>query len=174
MSRRKARELAIQALYSYDVGGMPLDEVLKFEWVNNNFASERGMEGVIQDIENKNKKPSRKSEQLYQEESQEPELPVDSETLDFARILISGTVNHISEIDQRIRDHLSKNWDFDRVNKISLAVLRLSVYSLLFQSDVHPSIVIDEAVNLTKDFGVDEAHKFVNAVLDNINKEINK
>ena len=48
----------------------------------------------------------------------------------------------------------------------------MSIYSLLYQKDIPPSIVIDEAVEIVKDYGEDDAHKFTNAVLDNVSKDI--
>jgi N utilization substance protein B len=87
----------------------------------------------------------------------------------FARFLFLGALEHIQEIDDEIKKHLV-NWDFDRVNKVDLSILRLSVYTLLYQRDVHPTIVIDEAIDIAKDFSQDESYKFINAVLDNIRK----
>jgi N utilization substance protein B len=48
----------------------------------------------------------------------------------------------------------------------------MSVYSLLYQQDLHPSIVIDEAIDISKEFGSDESFRFVNAVLDSIRKQL--
>lgn len=87
----------------------------------------------------------------------------------FARLLVSGTIEHLEEIDENIKAHLS-NWKFERLNKVDLAILRMSTYSLMFQKDMHPSIVIDEAVDISKEYGSDESYKFVNAVLDGIHK----
>jgi N utilization substance protein B len=42
----------------------------------------------------------------------------------------------------------------------------------MFQKDMHPSIVIDEAIDIVKEFGSDDSFKFVNAVLDNIRKDL--
>jgi N utilization substance protein B len=89
--------------------------------------------------------------------------------LTFSRLLLLGALEHIDDIDAVIRSHLI-HWDFDRVNKVDLSILRLSVYTLLFQNDVHPTIVIDEAVDIAKQFSLDESYKFINAVLDNIRK----
>jgi len=89
----------------------------------------------------------------------------------FPRLIIAGTIEHIEEIDGHIKAHIT-NWDFDRLNKVDLAILRMSVYSLLFQTDLHPTIVIDEAIDITKEFGSDESYKFVNAVLDSIRKKL--
>jgi len=89
----------------------------------------------------------------------------------FPRLIIAGTIEHIEEIDGHIKAHIT-NWDFDRLNKVDLAILRMSVYSLIFQSDMHPTIVIDEAIDISKEFGSDESYKFVNAVLDSIRKKL--
>lgn len=94
---------------------------------------------------------------------------LDLETATFARVLIAGAIENQALIDQRIKQNL-KGWEFDRVNKVSLSILRMSVYSLLFQKDIPPSIVIDEAVDISREYGQDDSYKFVNAVLDNIGK----
>ena len=91
------------------------------------------------------------------------------ESLSFTRLLVSGTIEHIEEIDSEIKSHLT-NWDFDRLNKVDLAILRISVYPLLFQKDIHSSIIIDEAIDISKEFGSDDSFKFINAVLDSIRK----
>lgn len=147
MSRRKSRILAFQGLYSFEVGKIPLDEILKFDW---NFAEP----------------DDRDSEDSSEKESE----PVDS--IVFARMIVSGTIEHLEEIDGIIKNHL-KTWDIERVNKVSLSILRMSVYSLKYQTDIQPSIVIDEAIHIAKEFGPDGSFKFVNAILDNIKKFLN-
>ncbi len=92
------------------------------------------------------------------------------EGIAFPRLLIAGTIEHIEEIDKIITAHLN-NWDFSRLNKVDLAILRMSVYSLLYQKELHPSIIIDEAIDISKEFGSDESFRFINAVLDNIRKD---
>ena len=138
MSRRKSRILAFQALYSYDMGKEPLEQLLKLEWANN---------------------------------SEGEENSADTDSNDFARILIAGTINHIAEVDEKIKKHLSAKWEFDRVNKVSLAVLRISVFQILYQKETPATVVIDEAIAIVKKYGSDDAFKFINAVLDNIRKE---
>lgn len=155
MSRRKGRVLAFQALYSYDVGGEPIDELLKLEWAFKN------------SNEDKDESEDKSSLDNEVESGSTQEM-----TLDFARLIINGTVSHLTEIDDLIKKHLSGKWDFDRINKVSLAILRISVFSLLYQKETSPSIVIDEAIDIAKEYGADDAYKFINAVLDNIRKEI--
>ncbi|MFA6936837.1 MAG: transcription antitermination factor NusB [Treponema sp.] len=155
MSRRKGRVLAFQALYSYDVGGEPIDELLKLEWAFKN------------SNEDKDESEDKSSLDNEVESGSTQEM-----TLDFARLIINGAVSHLAEIDELIKKHLSGKWDFDRINKVSLAILRISVFSLLYQKETSPSIVIDEAIDIAKEYGADDAYKFINAVLDNIRKEL--
>lgn len=96
----------------------------------------------------------------------------DQESLTFAKLLIAGTVEHIQEIDKLIEKHLENTWSIERINKVDLAILRISVYSLLYQKDIHPTIVINEAVDISKEFGSDDSYKFINAVLDNVRKDL--
>ena len=138
MSRRKGRVLAFQTLYSYEVGGIPLEDLLSFSW-----ASENGV----------------------------PAEDANKDEYVFSRLLAAGTVEHLSEIDENIKKHLAANWDFGRVNKVSLSILRMSVYSLLYQKDVGASVVIDEAIQIAKEFGADDSFRFINAVLDKIGKD---
>ena len=103
--------------------------------------------------------------------SDETKERMDEESDAFTRLLISGTIENIAEIDEVIKKHLI-NWEFGRLNKVDLAILRISVYSLLYQKDIHPTIIIDEAIDISKEFGTDDSYKFVNAVLDNVRKTL--
>jgi len=143
VSRRRGRILAFQALYSWEVTKTPLEDLLTFSWVNN------------QDAEKDTEETSEKNE--------------DDKT--FATLLIAGTVEHIDEIDKLIETHLSATWSKERLNKIALAVLRVSAYEIVFQNDSNISIVIDEAISIAKKYGAEDSYKFINAVLDKIGKE---
>lgn len=92
----------------------------------------------------------------------------------FASLIISGTIDHIDEIDKMIENHLTASWSMDRINRVTLAILRTSVYEILFQKDIDKKIVIDEAVNIARDYGTDDSYKFINAVLDKIGKDEEK
>ena len=95
----------------------------------------------------------------------------DEEMTAFSRLLVTGTVESISAVDLMIEEHL-ENWKLPRLSRVDLAILRMSVYTLMFQTDIHPSIVIDEAIELSKDFGGDDSYRFVNGVLDSIRKTL--
>ena len=88
----------------------------------------------------------------------------------FSRLLFLGAVEHIGEIDALITKNL-ENWDFNRLKLVDKAILRIGTYSLLFQQDTDPRIVINEAVSIARTYGTDDSFKFVNAVLDSIKRE---
>jgi N utilization substance protein B len=93
-----------------------------------------------------------------------------TEALTFARLLIGGTMEHLNEIDDHIRRQL-KHWDFDRLARVDCAILRISVYCLLFQKGIPASVTIDEAIHIAKEYGSDDSYKFINGVLDAIAKK---
>jgi len=85
----------------------------------------------------------------------------------FSRLLIMGTIENVKAIDEMIKSHL-QHWDISRLNRVDLAILRMSVYTLMYQGEIAPSIVIDEAIGISKEFGTDDSYRFVNGVLDSI------
>ena len=97
--------------------------------------------------------------------------PLAEETKAFSRLLVTGTVENIKVVDEMIQKHLV-NWEIKRLNRVDLAIIRMSAYTLMFQTDMPPSIVIDEAVDISKEFGTDDSYRFVNGVLDSIRKTV--
>lgn len=87
----------------------------------------------------------------------------------FVRLVISGVIENIAVIDAAISQHLT-NWDISRLQKVDLSILRMSVYTLLYQRDVPPSIVIDEAIEISREFGSPDSYRFINAVLDAVRR----
>jgi len=96
---------------------------------------------------------------------------LDDDSRIFIRMLVKGTIENLDKIDTIISKYL-KHWEITRINKVDLSILRISVYPLLYQKDISPSIIIDEAVDISKKFGSDDSYKFVNGVLDNIRKSL--
>jgi len=94
-------------------------------------------------------------------------LSLNEEIAAFSRAIIAGVIENIEDIDKEIQNHL-ENWDISRLNRVDLAVLRMSTYTIMFQKDISPSIVIEEAIGICKEFGTDDSFKFVNGVLDSI------
>ncbi|MDR1390370.1 MAG: transcription antitermination factor NusB [Treponema sp.] len=92
------------------------------------------------------------------------------ETADFSRLLLQGAVENIEPVDELIKRQLV-HWDFSRVNRVDQAILRLGVYEMAFQKET-PAVVINEAVNISKEFGNDDSYRFVNGVLDGVRKSL--
>lgn len=94
----------------------------------------------------------------------------ESEVRDFATALVKGTVENMQKIDDIITKYAS-NWKLKRMAVVDRNVLRLSAYELLYREDIPPKVSINEAVDLAKKYGDIDSGKFVNGVLDRINKE---
>ena len=94
-----------------------------------------------------------------------------AETVSFAHLLIQGAIENLPQIDTVISGQL-ENWDFSRLNRVDLAILRMSVYCLLHQKDIPATVTIDEAVDISKDFGTTDSYRFVNGVLDGVRKKL--
>ncbi|MCL2380893.1 MAG: transcription antitermination factor NusB [Treponema sp.] len=141
-SRRKGRILAFQALYSWDVHYSQTGDV----------SIPDGLLEFSWSL-----KPGAQASS--------------SEAVAFSRLLVTGTVENIACIDSMIQKHL-KNWNIERLSRVDLAVLRMSAYALMFQSDMPPTIVINEAIGISKEFGSSDSYRFVNGVLDGILKTL--
>lgn len=89
----------------------------------------------------------------------------------FTALLIEGTLNEIEKIDEMIEAQL-EHWDLNRLHRVDLAVLRVSVYSLVFQREIPAHVTIDEAVELAKELSTDDAYRFINGVLDGMRKRL--
>jgi N utilization substance protein B len=83
----------------------------------------------------------------------------------FAEELIHGAIEHVEEVDAVIQKYL-RNWDFDRIARIDLAILRLAIYEMLKRRDIPPIVSINEAIDLSKEFSIPDAKRFINGILD--------
>ena len=122
---------------------------------------------------------------LYQWEANKPDVLLDvvssffsnqEENRDyysFGESLVLGAIENISEIDEAISKQ-AKNWKFDRIAKVDLAVLRLALYELLFRDDIPPIVSINEAIDLGKTFSNLESKRFINGILDEVKKSIQR
>jgi N utilization substance protein B len=86
---------------------------------------------------------------------------------DFAAKLMLGILEHEGTIKQSIQDH-APGWTLDRMDPISRCILLMGAYELLFANDAPPAVVMNEAIDIAKEYGSDEAGKFVNGVLNAI------
>ncbi|MCK9478518.1 MAG: transcription antitermination factor NusB [Firmicutes bacterium] len=78
--------------------------------------------------------------------------------------VVNGVFENKNEIDAQI-SKLLEGWKLERISKISYAAIRLSVYEIVYRSDIPDSVSINEAVQLAKKYEGEQAANFVNGVL---------
>jgi N utilization substance protein B len=91
----------------------------------------------------------------------------------FGEELLHGVIEHMEEIDGKIRT-LAQNWEFDRIAKIDLAILRLAIFEMLFRKDIPPVVSINEAIDLSKQFSNADAKRFINGILDRLKGDLGR
>ena len=83
----------------------------------------------------------------------------------YVETVFSDIGGHIADIDRRI--FLNTNgWKENRLSRVSLSIMRLCVYEMLYRPDVPFSVSINEAVELAKRYDHDKAPRFINGVLN--------
>ena len=102
-----------------------------------------------------------------------PEMEQPRDYYGFAEELIHGTIEHVSEIDGHIRT-LAQNWEFERIAKIDLTILRVAIFEMLHRKDIPPVVSINEAINLSKEFSNADAKRFINGILDRVKDQLGR
>jgi N utilization substance protein B len=87
--------------------------------------------------------------------------------LTFIHKLIAGVETNLEEIDKVITIS-APEWPIPQIAQVDLSVLRLAIFELLFDDEVPPKAVINEAVELSKAFGGENSSKFINGVLGTV------
>lgn len=91
----------------------------------------------------------------------------------FGEELIHGVIEHLPEIDGHIRT-LAHNWEFERIARIDLAILRLAIFEMIFRKDIPPVVSINEAIDLSKQFSNADAKRFINGILDRLKDQLGR
>ena len=134
MSRKEAREAAMQLVYQIGVSEVTAEEILK----------------------------------SYHENL---EYNISDEEKEYIDDCVMGVEKNISDIDTRIEKY-SKGWKINRIAKVDLAIMRLSIYEMLNREDVPNIVAVNEAIELAKKFGGENSSSFINGILGNIIKEL--
>ena len=141
MKRRLAREIVVQSLYQIEMNGVTGDEAVNI---------------------------------VMEEARQDNEIGTDVAELAnidaFTRDLVLGVQDKQEIIDQRLVVYLT-GWQVDRLSRVDRQILRLAAYEMMFRQEVPPKVVINEAIELAKHFGLEENGKFVNGVLGRMLRE---
>ena len=91
---------------------------------------------------------------------------------DYAIDCAKGVTAHREEIDEKISANLKSGWKIGRISKVSLAIMRLAIYEMLYIDSIPVSVSINEAVELSKKYTVQDDTSFINGVLGAVAKEL--
>ena len=86
---------------------------------------------------------------------------------EYAEHLIKGVSEHLEELDAAIAGAL-ENWTPERIGRVERNVIRLALFEMRHQPDVPERVAISEAIEVAKEYGSDDAPRFVNGVLDRL------
>lgn len=96
--------------------------------------------------------------------------PISEDEGDYAKFLVRGALSQKERINELISAH-STNWDFSRISIVNRCILSLSIVSFILERELASEVVIDEALELTREFEAEESIQFINGVLDAIFKK---
>lgn len=82
----------------------------------------------------------------------------------------NGVFENMNTLDNMITENLKSGWKIERLSKVSLAVLRLALYEIVYVEEIPDKVSVNEAVELAKLYDVDEAPSFINGVLSGVLK----
>lgn len=124
---------------------------------------------IIYQMELQNDYDSGNIEKFFVMNSEE----IDSESLSYIKAVIESISANQKEIDACIEEN-SKGWKINRIGKVDLAVLRLSIAEFKYlpeQSRVPVGASINEAVRIAKKYGTEDSGKFVNGILGSVSRK---
>lgn len=101
------------------------------------------------------------AEEIYEKATNIRGLDAD----DYVRNVFFGSCEQAALIEDKMEPHL-KGWKKERISPVSMAILRLSCYEMLFLPDIPARVSINEAVELAKKFDDEKSYAFVNGVLN--------
>lgn len=142
--RRKGRELTLQVLYALDFPDKT-ESIDSYSALNNYVEQLDGL-------------------------CTEAEVKLTSSVYEFALELIKNTLLNIDEIDELIKEQ-TENWEFNRLALIDKNILRMATYEIVFKR-VHPAIIINEAIEISKKYSTENSGRFINGILDSIYKKV--
>jgi transcription antitermination protein NusB len=85
----------------------------------------------------------------------------------YIREVIAGVHENVEFIDKLVTKY-AKGWKLNRISKVELSILRLSMYEISFREDIPFSVSVNEAVELAKKYSSEEAGAFINGILGKV------
>ena len=139
MVRNTAREIAIHLSYELSFTDKPIDELLNERLTADSFST------------------------LAEEDPIYTEAP-NAKQADYIRRLVKGVNDHAAELDGYIAKY-AKGWSFARIPLVASAIMRVSMYEMLYMPEIPNGAAINEAVEIAKKYETPETVKFMNGIL---------
>ena len=157
-TRRQAREWALQMLFQADMNpGLDLEISIPKFWRQQYTC-------MVEEADRRN--------ETLPESSKPIEDRVASPKIrQFAENIVRGVQGNLGALDEKLIAY-THNWPLHRMGSVERNILRMAFYEML-HTDIPPVVVLNEAIDLAKYFSNSDAGRFVNGVLDRLNKEIN-
>ncbi len=93
------------------------------------------------------------------------------EIKEYSTRLVNGVISDQAKIDNII-EQVSEHWRISRMALVDRNILRMAVFELLYEENIAPAIVINEAIEIAKKYSGEEAATFVNGILDAVRKDL--
>ncbi len=139
MTRSTAREIAMHFTFELGFSSLSADELLERELTPKQFAL-RGEDAP-----------------LYEQFPDRPQL-------EYIRRLVRGVFAHSAELDGYIAQY-ARGWRFSRIDRVAAAIMRATMYEILYMPDIPNKVAINEAVEISKKYLDGDVVKFVNGIL---------
>ena len=139
MTRSTAREIAMHLSFELAFSDIKVDDLLDRELNADAFAARAVDEPLYAE---------------YPSEEQEK----------YIRTLVRGVAEHGFELDGYIEKY-AKGWRFARIDRVAAAIMRVTMYEILYRPDVPNKVAINEAVEIAKGYVDEDVVKFVNGIL---------
>ena len=139
MLRNVAREIAIHLSYELSFTDKSIEELLDERLTAESFAALAGEDAIYTEIPN-------------------------AKQAEYIRKLVRGVHDHAAELDGYIAKY-AKGWSFARIPLVASAIMRVSMYEMLYMPEIPNGAAINEAVEIAKKYETPETVKFMNGIL---------
>lgn len=139
MTRTNAREIAIHFSFELGFSNQTAEELIKEHFTKETFAL------------------------LGEEEPLYEEFPNEKQR-DYITALVKGAYEHGPELDGYIEKY-AVGWRFQRIDRVATAIMRISMYEIMYMPDIPNAASINEAVEISKSYEDPEVVKFINGIL---------
>lgn len=100
------------------------------------------------------------------------EKPESKRNIDYIKNVVNGVSEKNDYLQEIIQSNLGRGWKLNRISKVSLSVLKMAIYEMLYVDDVPANVAINEAIEIIKIYDEPERSSFVNGVLGGVYKNV--